>query len=59
MTNAPPDDDLGDRLHRLAVWADAVPPHARAQVAARLDTLAALLGQLCADTPDDDGTDAG
>lgn len=46
MTNAPPDDDLGDRLHRLAVWADAVPPHARAQVAARLDALAALLGEL-------------
>lgn len=40
------DDDLGDRLRRLAVWADAVPPHARAQVAARLDQLALLLGEL-------------
>lgn len=58
MTNAPT-TGLGRQCIRLSVWADAVPPHARAQVAARLDTLAALLGQLCADTADDDGTDAG
>lgn len=52
MTTAPThtDDDLGDRLRRLAQWADRVPPHTRAQLAVRIDALTTLLGQLCADT---------
>jgi len=53
MTNAPPDDDLGDRLRRLAQWADRVPPHTRAQLAVRIDALTTLLGRLVADVPDD------
>lgn len=45
--------DLSDRLERLKVWADRCPPHARPQVAARLDALAVLLGQVVADTEED------
>ena len=48
-------DDLGDRLRKLALWIDQVPPHARRQVAVRLDWLALLLGQLVADADDGSG----
>lgn len=44
---------LSDQLERLKLWCDRCPPHARAQVAARLDALAVLLGQLVADVEDD------
>lgn len=41
---------FGDRLRRLAVFADHVPRHARPQVADRIDELAKLLGRATADT---------
>jgi len=46
-------EPLGDRLTRLAVFANAVPQHGRAQVAVAIDALAVLLGELVALEPDD------
>ena len=46
-------DPLGDRLRRLATWADRTPPHARQQVSVLLDQLAVLLGRLVAENEDD------
>jgi len=47
------DDDLAERLDRLRLWVDQVPPQYRGHVAATLDSLAALLGELVA-TPTED-----
>ena len=52
-TTPAPSTDLGDQLRRLSSWVDNVPHHARAQVQVRIDQLAALVGQVVADTPDD------
>lgn len=55
LTTARPrvDDDLAERLDRLRLWVDQVPPQYRGHVAATLDSLAALLGELVA-TPTED-----
>jgi hypothetical protein len=45
--------DLGERLRRLAVFADQVPPHARVQVSLELDRVATLLGRVVAEVDDD------
>lgn len=45
-------DNLGDRVRRLAVWADATPQHARVQIATEIDRLATLLGRLVAEHED-------
>jgi len=45
-----PSSELGERLVRLAVFADQVPPHARDRIAARIDRLATELGRAVADT---------
>lgn len=47
------DDNLEARLDRLRVWVAQVPNEHRPHVAARLDQLATLLGELVADMPDD------
>ncbi len=48
---APPDlDPLGDRLRRLAPWADAVPLVHHTAVAIAIDRLAVLLG-IAVDVP--------
>lgn len=47
------DDHLAERLDRLRLWVDQVPPQYRGHVAATLDSLAALLGELVA-TPTED-----
>jgi len=52
-TRRPVDDDLAERLDRLRLWVDQVPPQYRGHVAATLDSLAALLGELVA-TPTED-----
>jgi len=52
-TRIPVDDDLAERLDRLRLWVDQVPPQYRGHVAATLDSLAALLGELVA-TPTED-----
>ena len=52
-TRRPVDDDLAERLDRLRLWVDQVPPQYRGHVAATLDSLAALLGELAA-TPTED-----
>ena len=46
-------ENLHDQLDRLHLWIDQVPPQYRGHVAATLDTLAALLGELVA-TPTED-----
>ena len=46
-------DDLGDRLRRLGIFADQVPPHARVQVSLELDRVATLLGRRVAEESDD------
>lgn len=46
-------DDLGDRLRRLALWADQVPRVHRVAVAATIDKLAVLLGDVVEDRPDE------
>ncbi len=46
----PPDHDLGDRLRRLAPWADATPPVHHTAVAVAIDKLAVLLG-MAVDVP--------
>jgi hypothetical protein len=43
-------DDLGERLKRLAPWADKVPTPHRLQVSGLIDRLALLIGQAVADT---------
>lgn len=43
-------ENLHAQLDRLHVWIDAVPPAHRVHVAARLDQLARLLGELVAQT---------
>ena len=45
--------DLGDRLRRLASWADAVPPVHRTAVAIHIDRLAILLGLTVDQAPAD------
>lgn len=52
-TRRPVGDDLAERLDRLRLWVDQVPPQYRGHVAATLDSLAALLGELVA-TPTED-----
>ena len=52
-TRRPVDDDLAERLDRLRLWVDQVPPQYRGHVAATLDSLAALLGELV-DAPTED-----
>ena len=52
-TRLRPNEDLHDQLDRLHVWVDQVPPQYRGHVAATLDSLAALLGELVA-TPTED-----
>ena len=47
--------ELGDRLRRLAVFADAVPQVHRAAVAVVIDRLAVVLGA-AVDHDDDEGT---
>lgn len=47
------DADLGDRLRRLAPWADAVPPIHRTAVAVAIDRLAILLGLTVDQAPAD------
>lgn len=47
------DDHLDERVDRLRLWVDQVPPQYRGHVAATLDSLAALLGELVA-TPTED-----
>ncbi|MCO5307088.1 MAG: hypothetical protein M9906_14250 [Microthrixaceae bacterium] len=47
------DDDLAERLDRLRLWVDQVPPQYRGHVAATLDSLAVLLGELV-DAPTED-----
>ena len=44
---------LGDRLRRLAPWADAVPPVHRTAVAIRIDRLEILLGLVDDEAPAD------
>ena len=39
-------ENLHDQLDRLHLWVDQVPPQYRGHVAATLDSLAALLGEL-------------
>lgn len=46
-------ENLHDQLDRLHLWVDQVPPQYRGHVAATLDSLAALLGELAA-TPTED-----
>ena len=46
-------ENLHDQLDRLHLWIDQVPPQYRGHVAATLDSLAALLGELVA-TPTED-----
>ena len=46
-------EDLHAQLDRLHLWVDQVPPQYRGHVAATLDSLAALLGELVA-TPTED-----
>ncbi|MCB1269515.1 MAG: hypothetical protein KDB19_15455 [Microthrixaceae bacterium] len=46
-------ENLHDQLDRLHLWVDQVPPQYRGHVAATLDSLAALLGELVA-TPTED-----
>jgi hypothetical protein len=49
-------EDLHAQLDRLHVWIDQVPAEHRVHVAARLDQLAVLLGELASDatpTPHD------
>ena len=41
-------ENLHDQLDRLHLWVDQVPPQYRGHVAATLDSLAALLGELVA-----------
>lgn len=48
------DVKLSDALRACAMWADEVPPHAQAQVAAAVDRLTLLLGQVVADAEDED-----
>lgn len=48
MTNTNPSHDLGDRLNRLAGWADMTPPEHHAVVSDAIDQLALLLGQAVA-----------
>ena len=52
-TRRPVDDDLAERLDRLRLWVDQVPPQYRGHVAATLDSLAVLLGELV-DAPTED-----
>ena len=52
-TRLRPNEDLHDQLDRLHVWIEQVPPEHRAHVAATLDSLAVLLGELVA-TPTED-----
>lgn len=46
-------ENLHDQLDRLHLWVDQVPPQYRGHVAATLDSLAVLLGELVA-TPTED-----
>ena len=52
-TRLRPNEDLHAQLDRLRLWVDQVPPQCRGHVAATLDSLAALLGELVA-TPTED-----
>ncbi len=47
----PPDHDLGDRLRRLAPWADATPLVHHVAVAVAIDKLAVLLGAAVDEPP--------
>lgn len=49
--------DLGDRLRRLAPWADATPPVHHVAVSIAIDRLAVLLG-MTVDIPPADATEA-
>lgn len=49
----PEDDPLGDRLRRLAPWADQVPHVHRGAVSVAIDKLAVLLGYVVEDAPDE------
>ena len=53
-TPTPLDADLGDRLRRLAPWADRTPPIHQTAVAVAIDRLAVLLGLVVEDAPDDE-----
>lgn len=55
-TTTSTDVKLSDAVRALVLWVDEVPPHARAQVAARIDALALLLGQLVADCHEEVGS---
>ena len=46
-------ENLHDQLDRLHLWVDQVPPQYRGHVAATLDSLAVLLGELV-DAPTED-----
>ncbi len=48
----PLDHDLGDRLRRIAPFADRVPPVHFVAAATAIDKLAILLGRCVADAPD-------
>ena len=47
------DPPLGDRLRRLALWADNVPPAHQGVAARAIDATAVLLAELCAERCDD------
>ena len=46
-------ENLHDQLDRLHLWVDQVPPQYRGHVAATLDSLAALLGELVVNPTED------
>ena len=47
-----PSNDLGDRLRRLAQWADRTPPVHRVAVGLAIDRLACLIGMTANDIGD-------